>query len=269
MTRSHFDELKDRMTARDEAVLRDAEKFRLVTTRHIQRLHFDPTHLTPLAAARACNRMLARLRDAGVLRALRRRIGGARAGSAGFVWYLGPAGERLLRAWDPLAPSGRRNFREPSRHFVEHTLTVTELGVQTIEASRRSDLDIVHLLAEPASWQQSLTVHGTVAWLKPDLLLITTSADYEEHRFVEADLATEHLPVIMRQCAAYQSYRATGRYQAAHGLFPAVLWVTPSPARARAIKAGIAAAAGLDADLFSVCTAAEYTQVITGRVGGT
>ena len=231
MTRSDVANLRDRLTDRDLAVLQDVAKFRLLTTRQIQRLHFDTAHATPVAAARACNRTLARLRDARVLRALERRIGGVRAGSAGFVWYLGPSGERLLQTLDPSAVGGRHNYREPSRHFVEHTLAIAELAVQTIEAERAGDLEVLELQTEPASWQQSLSRFGTTQTLKPDLRLVTASGDYEQHRFVEADMATEHLPVILRQCAAYQAFRATGRYQAAHGLFPAVLWVTPTPAR--------------------------------------
>jgi hypothetical protein len=210
----------------------------------------------------------ARLPDSGTLAccgALERRIGGVRAGSAGFVWYLGPSGERLLQTLDPSAVGGRHNYREPSRHFVEHTLAITELAVQTIEAERAGDLEVLELQTEPVSWQQSLSRFGTIQRLKPDLRLVSATGDYEHHWFVEADMATEHLPVILRQCAAYEAFRATGRYQAAHGLFPAVVWVTPSHARAAAVRAAVAAAAGLDPKLFQVCTVEEYEAVIANR----
>jgi len=267
MTRSDLDALKDRLTERDYQLLRDVEKYRLLTTCHIQRLHFDPAHPTSTASARACNRTLARLRAARVLKALDRRIGGARAGSAGFVWYVGPAGERLLRAQDTSGRSGRRNYREPSRHFVEHTLAIAELAVQAIEAMRHGDLEVLALETEPVSWQESLSAFGTLQTLKPDLRLVTARGDYEEHWFVEADLASEHLPVIVRQCAAYESFRDTGRYQATHGLFPAVLWVTPTEARAAALRAAVGRTAGLEPALFRVCTQAEYLAVLTGRAG--
>lgn len=264
MTRSDLDTLKDRLTERDYQLLRDVEKYRLLTTKHIQRLHFDPVHPTPTAAARACNRTLSRLREARVLNALERRIGGVRAGSAGFVWYVGPAGERVLETLDPGKASGRRNYREPSRHFVEHTLAIAELAVQTIEAGQHGDMEVLELQAEPASWQQSLAPFGTVQTLKPDLRLVTVNGDYEEHRFIEADMASEHLPVILRQCAAYESFRTTGRYQATHGLFPAVLWVTPTEGRAVAIRAAVARTAGLDPALFRVCPTSQYLEVVTG-----
>lgn len=269
MSRLDLATLKDRLVERDHDVLDSVEQYRLLTTKQVQRLHFDECHPTQLAAARACHRVLVRLRDAGVLRSLERRIGGARAGSAGFVWYLGPAGERLLRDLKPDGQRGRRNYREPSRHFVDHTLAVTELAVQTIEAGRSGTIELLQIETEPASWQQSLSWHGTVQWLKPDLRIVTASADEEFHWFVEADMASEHLPVIVRQCQAYETYRASGRYQAAHGLFPAVLWVVPTLARAAALRGAVAATAaknGLDAGLFEVCTATEFQAVVTNRV---
>jgi hypothetical protein len=109
MTRSDIATLEDHLIPHDYELLRSVDTYRLLTTRQIQRLHFDHSHPTPVAAARASNRALTRLRDLGVLKTLERRIGGARAGSAGFVWYIGPAGERLLQALDPDPHPGRRN----------------------------------------------------------------------------------------------------------------------------------------------------------------
>jgi len=266
MRRSPLDQLSEALTERDYDVIRDVEHHRLLTTRQIQRLHFDPAHPTVVASARACNRTLARLRDIGILKTLERRIGGARAGSAGFIWFLGPAGERLLPIVNPTATGrGRRNYREPSRHFVEHTLAVAELAVQLVEVERRGELEVLELQTEPASWQQSLNRFGTAQTLKPDLRLVAAVGDYEHHWFIEVDMATEHLPVIVRQCVAYQAFRATGRYEAAHGLFPAVLWVAPTEARAAAVRAAVAATRGLDPDLFRVCTGAAYLAVVTAR----
>ena len=268
MTRSDLDALRDRLSARDYEVLRDVDKFRLLTTKQIQRLHFDPHHPTGPASARACNRTLARLRDTGALKNLQRRIGGVRAGSASFVWYVGPVGERLLQILEPAAPPGRRNYREPSRHFVEHTLAIAELGVRTIEAERHGELEVLELQTEPASWQQSLSRFGAMQILKPDLRLVTANGDFEHHWFIEVDMASEHMPVILRQCAAYEAFRATGRYQAACGLFPAVLWVCPTSARAEAIRAAVAATPGLSPALFAACASPECLAVLTGGTTG-
>lgn len=140
--------------------------------------------------------------------------------------------------------------------------------MRTIEAERDGDLEVLGLETEPASWQQSLSAFGTVQTLKPDLRLVSASGDYEQHWFIEADMASEHLPVILRQCAAYEAFRATDRYQAAHGVFPAVLWVTPTEGRAAALRAAVAGSPALEAGLFKACTVEQFRDVVTGRGTG-
>ena len=147
--------------------------------------------------------------------------------------------------------------RRCGRHFVDHTLAIAELAVTVIEATRQhscSDFELIEIQTEPASWQTSLSRYGTAQTLKPDLRLVTASGDYERHWFLECDMASEHLPVIVRQCLAYQAHRATGRYEAAHGLYPAVAWVVPTEHRATAIRRAITAEKQLDGGLFTVAT---------------
>lgn len=262
MTGSDLSALKDQLVARDHELLDSVDKYRLLTTKQVQRLHFDIAHPTPAAAARACIRALNRLQNLGVVKPLQRRIGGVRAGSAGFVWFVGPAGERLLRDRSLDGRSGRRNYREPSRHFVDHTLAVSELAVTSIEASRNGTFDLLRIQTEPASWQASLSRFGTAQTLKPDLRLVTASGDYEHHWFIELDLDTEHLPVIVRQCEAYHAHRATGRYQAEHGLYPAVLWVVPTEQRRRQLVRKIRTEKHLDANQFIVVTTEQIIDVL-------
>lgn len=264
MTRAGLGTLQEQLTERDYSLLRAVQKYRLLTSRQIQRLHFDPMHPTALASARACTRTLGRLRRSGVLKALARRIGGARAGSAGFVWYLGPAGERLLRDTDPSTRRGRRNYREPSRHFVLHTLAISELAVQAVEADRQDDFQLLDLQTEPANWQASLSQFGAVQTLKPDLWLTTATVEFEHHWFIEIDLDSEHLPVIVRQCLAYQTFRATGRYQAAHGLFLAVVWVVPTERRRSQLQNRITTDEKLDSQLFTVATTEQAIDLLRG-----
>ncbi|MFT4263165.1 MAG: replication-relaxation family protein [Nocardioides sp.] len=262
MTRLRLDHLSGALTERDYRLLRDIEQYRLLTSRQIQRLHFDQAHPTGVAAARACNRALTRLKDIGVLKALQRRVGGVRSGSASFVWYLGAAGERALRVTHPDLMRGRRNYREPSRHFVEHTLAIAEIAVRAIEAQRHGELEVLTIQTEPASWQASLAGFGTTQTLKPDLRLVTASSDYEHHTFIEVDLASEHLPVIVRQCLAYQTHRATGRYQAEHGLYPLVVWVVPTEHRRRQIRERIRTEHQLNEQLFVVITSDQVIELL-------
>jgi hypothetical protein len=264
MARLSVDELRERLTDRDLAILDDLDAYRLLGTRHIQRLHFTDGHQSAGAAMRACTRVLARLRDVGAVAFLpQRRVGGISKGSSGLVWFLGPAGERLQR--DRRGRTARRRYGEPSRHFVNHTLAVADLAVRLVELERSHEaFEIVSLRAEPDSWQTYLSGHGVRQWLKPDLALIAVNGEFEDHWFIEVDLDTEHVPVLLRQCAAYHSYRASGQHQAAHDLFPAVLWVTPTSARAESIRRAIHNTPTFAADAYRVCIVSDFIATVLG-----
>lgn len=224
-------QLREQLSDRDLDILRDVERFRLLSTRQIQRLHFTTGHQTASAATRACTRVMGRLRDHGLVSTLSRRVGGVRQGSAGLTWQLAATGDRLLRSLrgDP----HRRRFSEPSPDFVEHTLLAAELGVQLREAAYRGDLELTDLSAERGAWRTFLGPHGATAWLRPDLHAVTAGDTYEQHWFIEADRSREHGPHLLRKLEAYASFLRSGRYQATHGLFPTVLWVVPDARRIR------------------------------------
>ncbi|MGK2875483.1 MAG: replication-relaxation family protein [Nocardioides sp.] len=256
----------ERLSDRDEQILSSLEQFRLLDTRMVQRLHFGD-HASDLAALRATARTMQRLETLDVVSALQRRIGGVRKGSASYVWQLAATGERYLRT--NRGHAHRRRFIEPGAQFVNHTLAVNDLAVGLLEARRDVDgFTIERLVTEPANWRSYLGPAGETTWLKPDLYTVTTSTDadgdYEEHAFLEIDLGTEHLPRIQAKCRRYDAYFATGAYQAAHGLFPAVIWLSPDPRRRAALKAAIAATAGLPAGLFRVTSPQDYLTDITG-----
>ncbi len=88
--------------------------------------------------------------------------------------------------------------------------------------------------------------------LKPDLALATAVGDFEDHWFLEIDLATESIPAVIRKCAVYQSYKASGLEQALLGLFPAVVWLVADQHRRERLKAAIGADKRLDGRVFRV-----------------
>ena len=94
--------LQGHLTDRDIALLLDVERFRLLTTRQIQRLHFPSAplgpHISMSSATRTTTRVLGRLEEHGAIGRLQRRIGGIKHGSSLTIWQLGPAGDRFLRA---------------------------------------------------------------------------------------------------------------------------------------------------------------------------
>jgi hypothetical protein len=261
MSKAESTSLLLHLSERDVAILESLRTHRLLTTAHIRRLHFVYGHATVAAASGATMRVLTRLEGHHLVTRLSRRIGGVRAGSSGITWQLGSTGERLLRAMH--GQTRRRRYVEPSPAFSAHTLAVAELAVQLHELRDRQTIELVSLETEPSSWRSFVGPHGTLEWLKPDLHVITASGDYEDHWFCEADLATEHPPVVIRKAKVYQRYAATGAHQTRHGLFPAVIWIVPDTGRHRALKAALAADTAIQPELFRVITTSEFPQLIT------
>lgn len=248
-------DLEQHLTERDIRILQDVERFRILRSDHIRRLHFGTaplgTHATQLAATRATNRVLGRLEQLAVIVRLGRRVGGPKYGSSATSWQLGAAGERFLRALrgDP----DRRKFAEPGTTFAAHTLAVADVAVELIERARSGTYEVLELHTEPTCWRP-FQYGGSAVTLKPDLLVVTADPITETHTFVEVDRGTEHLPAIRRKCDVYQRYYRDGSEERTRGLFPAVVWVVPDEPRATALRTAIESDSTLDPDLFTVVT---------------
>jgi hypothetical protein len=235
-------ELTARLTDRDIAILRTLRTHRLATTAQLRRWHFAEEFASQSGATRATQRVLGRLEGHRLVNRLTQRVGGAMAGSDSLVWQLDVVGDRLLSVKDG---ESRRRYIEPGRAFMTHTVAVTELATRLHEAERVGSIDGVRLDAEPTNWQRFLGPHGQAQILKPDLTAIVTVGAFEDHWFLERDLATEAPSIVVRQARIYQRYVSTGSYQGEHGVFPAVLWIVPEHTRRQAVERALRAAADL------------------------
>lgn len=256
MTALRVHALELHLTDRDILILEDLERFRLLTTRQLQRLHLPAKplgeHATISAATRGTTRILTRLEGLGTITRLERRIGGVKHGSAVTIWHLAGAGERYLRArrGDP----ARRRYAEPGPVFLTHTIAVADVAVTLREQARTGRFELLELQPEPGNWRTFNAATGEPPTLKPDLFAVAADATTETHSFVEVDLDTEHLPAVLRKCRTYQRYFQSGLEQAARGLFPAVVWLVPTVKRARDIQLAINATRDLEPGLFWVTT---------------
>ncbi|HEX6656023.1 MAG TPA: replication-relaxation family protein [Candidatus Limnocylindria bacterium] len=232
-----------------------------MTTAQLQCLHFHD-HTTEEAAARICRRVLARLHQLQVVEHLQRRIGGVRAGSASFVWRVGPVGDRLLR--QSRGEGGRARRKEPSARHLDHCLAIADCHLALVTAVRTGRLELLRVATEPDSWRSYLSVGGATEVLKPDLYAVTATGEYEDHWFVEVDRATESLPTLLRKCVQYERYRRTGREQAKTGVFPLVVWVVPDEQRAAKLRAALHSVRGLDPDLFRITTPEPFAELVGG-----
>jgi Replication-relaxation len=246
--------VREGLSRRDLAVLADIGRFRLLTSRQLETLHFNEA-ATPLTAARTCRRVLRRLTSLGLLHRLERRIGGLHAGSAAFIYALSDGGQRLL---DGGADAPRKRLHEPSLPFVAHTLAIAELYVALVISSRQDSgigpgiIELLDVQTEPACWRRWSRGDGSGEVLRPDLSVSLGVGSDELRWFVEVDRGSEHLPTVLRKAATYQRYYDSAVEQTREGVFPRVLWVVPDGRRAQQLAAGLQRERGLTAELFAV-----------------
>ena len=217
------------LTERDRAILDDLARVRLLTGRHVQRLHFDDG--SPLTQARRTRSVLQRLTNHGLLHRFERRIGGVHAGSSGHLYGLGAKGQRLVGTTGPSGGRRRRRPWEGSTMFFDHMLAVSEIYVRLREAERLGQLELLQFDAEPAAWRRWNDETGSQLILKPDAFVFTAKADLAFPTFVEVDRATESRTVIRRKAETYVAYWLTGIEQAKGEVFPRVCWVVPNEHR--------------------------------------
>lgn len=246
--RRGLDRLRAEMSERDMAVIASVDQFRFLSTRQIEQLHFRE-HASDLAGARSTRRTLERLSNHHALVRLERRIGGLRAGSASYIYGLGAIGDRLLGIDGP-----RRRFREPTTHFLDHTLAIAQLVIDLNRAHRTGEIELLGFETEPTCWrtfQNGLSGNET---LRPDLFVALGLGEFEHRWFIEIDRGTEATTTVIRKCRVYDDYRRTGNEQSQHGVFPKVLWITPDDRRRNQIERAITTTARLSRDLFVTTT---------------
>ncbi len=224
ISRRRLNDIEGRLSERDRAVLSSVERYRFLTARHIETLHFAE-HATAESGARTCRRVLARLRSHRILGVLNRRIGGVRAGSEGLVYFIDTAGERIQR--NQASSSRRRRFDEPSSRFLDHTLAIADVAVGIIAAASESGAEVVKLAPEGEARRHYTDRLGVGQVLRPDLYveLAARPGDQDvEAFFVEVDLGHESLPTVLGKCLLYEEYLETGIEQREFGGFPKVVW---------------------------------------------
>lgn len=243
--------LEAKLTDHDLTVLHRVSSLRFVTGSQLTRLCFSGSN-DQAANGRAARRALLRLTRLGALERLPRSVGGVRAGSAGFVYRLGSAGQRLAiaRGWQP--EGRRRRSLVPGSLFLLHTLQVAELHTRLAESERSGHFELLELSAEPSGWR-TYDGHGTQRdVLKPDTFVRLGLGPYEDSYFIEVDRGTEGSHALDRQLAAYVAYHASGQEQQEHGVFPRVLWLTLTGERAGVIAECVQRLPKADRELFQV-----------------
>jgi Replication-relaxation len=255
VTKAMLRELSAQLTAHDYAVIQRVSVLRFASGAQLTRMYFVDSAADPRAARRA----LLRLVRLCCLERLPRSVGGARAGSAGFIYRLGPAGQRLAIecGWQP--DGHRRQSHVPGTLFLGHALQVAELHTLLVEADRAGRIELLGLESEPACWRR----YGQRTTLKPDSYARLGIGDYEDSYFIEVDMGTESSRTLERKLGDYLAYQASGREQAECGVFPKVLWLTPDTERAGIIEDCIKWLPHSAQRLFAVAPFVDVLNVVT------
>lgn len=257
-------DLQDRLTDHDLAVLKTVSDLRFVTGNQLTRIHFAGAD-DAATNARAARRALIRLVRLDCLARLPRRVGGVRAGSAGFVYALGLAGQHLavLHRWQP--DRRRRRSHVPGTFFLDHTLAIAELHTLLIEGDRSRRFELLELSAEPACWRRygGIGSQGQ-ATLKPDSYVRLGVGEYEDSYFMEVDMGSEGSQALERKFKQYLAYERSGSEQERHGVFPRVLWLTPTPERVEVIERCVTGLPPASRELFAVACQADALDVVSG-----
>lgn len=196
-TAAYVATLPARLSDRDKAILQAIGRVRCLTGRQCERLHFHD--LAERNRDRSRRRVLNRLVSLSVVTTLDRSIGGVRAGSAGFVYTLDAAGQRLLRLLNGEEQKSVRRPWTPGALFLNHTLAVSELYVRLCEAERAGLLELAVFRAEPASWRRA----ASLGMLKPDAYVLIATREIEDAWWLEVDRGTESPGTLRRKLNLY------------------------------------------------------------------
>jgi hypothetical protein len=246
------------------AVLRSLKKVRLLTGAQIARLHM--ANGSNATRARRTRAMLQRLSDLKVVVRLGRRIGGVRAGSAGFLYGLSGWGQAVLA--QESRGRTRRRVWETSLPHQRHLLAVAELYVALVEADQAESVELLGFEAEPTCWRRFSGLGGAAVTLKPDAFVRLGVGAYERSGFIEVDMGTESGSTIARKCGVYLAYWNSGLEQQRHGIFPMVLWLADAAKRVEQIAAVIRRLPGEAHALFHVGLLSEAVGTLSAEPGG-
>lgn len=230
ISRLQLGEIDLRLTDSDRRTLQTLKRLRFLKTDQLRRLFFADGHTTLQASKTSTLKQLRRLKRLGLINHLERQYNLGNYGSQAYMWYLTEAGNRLLELG--LETDGKRNrVIESSPTFLRHTIAVAECYIQ-LETICRSEeeLSIRVLEPEPECWRV-YRKDGQDVSLRPDLYAETLCGKYRDRWFIEMDLDTEAIPIVIRKCRRYQEYYTTNLEQTVTGKFPVVMWLVPSERR--------------------------------------
>ena len=264
LTREKLILIEYQLTDRDKEILRALRDAKCLFTYHIRRLFYHDAK-NVRSGARSTQHALKRLKEYGLIDVMvDRRIGGVRAGSSSYIWYLTEQGNRLLNLDQKHKDDTpkRTRFLEPADSTLGHRMAISECFVKLCELEQNNLLSVKEVTFEPNNWHY-FTFKGKNEILKPDLSIVTAHDGYEYRFFIEIDLSTESVDTVLRKCIRYHKYLQTEIEQNEHGVFPVVLFIVKDEKRKSKLEHAIRTHLKNHPNIFLFITADDYDQLMT------
>ena len=217
------------VTSRELDLLRHLATFRYLHSGQIEALLFDGFPFGTESRETLARRVVLGLRRRGLIDVRRRLIGGTGGGSARQVNFLTEPGRRALAATTGVSLA---QLSARGTLFVDHALAVADVAL----AFRRS------AMTRPGhaviSWESDWELAGTLgpSPIRPDGRLVYATESCELEAFIELDRDTERPVAFARKVVRYLDFYRSGLWQDRLPLWPTILTVTPTVARATSLR---------------------------------
>ncbi len=266
LSRRRLEELRNSLSERDLSVLAALRSVRVLTGLQLERLLF--AEIVATARGRIRRRVLGRLAQFRLVETLARRVGGVRAGSAGLVYALTAAGQRLLDLLgedEGVLVRRRRAAYTPSSLFLAHMLAVSEVYVGLSElAANDQDWDLAEFAVEAdARWQ----TEGTEI-LRPDALVVLATEEVEDVWWLEVDRGTESLPRLRTMLERYLGFAGSGD-AGPRGVVPRVVISVMSDERLVQLRGLVKRLPSPAGELFVTCRDEDAVDVLVNAIRST
>ena len=217
------------VSRRDIEAVRLIAVHRFLTRPQLEELLLGDGTFTPRSRHVVAWRVLARLQRDGYVASTRRHAGGALGGSDLPAYFLTSNGLRLASTICPELPRRRPAVR--SAFLAPHSILTTDIEL----AFRRSaalEPDTSFEIWE-ADWQLAMRLgDGAVI---PDARVTLRVGTWRCHLFIEADLGTEGTRFFARKMGRYVDLHAGGAWREFIRVFPQIVTVTLTEARAASL----------------------------------
>ena len=218
-----------RGATRDLEAVRLIAVHRFITRPQLEELLFAGESLTTRSRQVLAWRVLGDLKREGYVRATPRQLGGISGGSSLPAYFLTASGLRVAATIIPDLPK-----RRPARRaafLAPHSLITTEIELvfrraAAIGADQRLEI-------WEADWQLAMRVGGRA--VIPDARLAYRVGAWRNHMFIEADLGTEGTRFFARKIGRYVDLYAGGSWREFLPVWPKVVTVTLTAARAASL----------------------------------